>query len=222
MHGRFITFEGGEGSGKSTHAATLAKRLKSLSIGVELTREPGGSPGAEIIRHVLLSGAAKPLGPDAEAILFAAARDDHVRLTIAPALQRGRWVVCDRFTDSTRVYQGILGKVDEKLIRGLERITIGELKPDLTFILDVPVDVGLARAAKRREQDEPDRFEAETRDFHQMLRDAYREIAAKEPDRCVLIDAQKPCNDVANQIWKIVYARLDPISAPALLEDTTP
>jgi dTMP kinase len=218
MRGRFITFEGGEGSGKSTHAATLAKRLKSLSIGIELTREPGGSPGAEIIRHVLLSGAAKPLGPEAEAILFAAARDDHVRSTIAPALERGKWVICDRFTDSTRVYQGILGKVDAKLIRGLERITIGELKPDLTFILDVPVEVGLERAAKRREQDKPDRFEAEEREFHQTLRDAYREIAAKEPDRCVLIDAQKPRNDVANQIWKIVYARLDPISAPALLE----
>jgi dTMP kinase len=222
MRGRFITFEGGEGSGKSTHAATLAKRLKALSIGIELTREPGGSPGAEIIRHVLLSGGAKPLGPDAEAILFAAARDDHVRSMIGPALERGKWVICDRFSDSTRVYQGILGKVDEKLIRGLERITIGDLKPDLTFILDVPVDVGLARAAKRREEAEPDRFEAEARDFHQKLRDAYREIAAKEPDRCVLIDAQKSRNDVANQIWKIVYARLDPISAPALLEDTAP
>src|SRR5689334_13157027 len=101
MRGRFITFEGGEGSGKSTHAATLAKRLRSLSIGIELTREPGGSPGAEIIRHVLLSGAAQPLGPEAEAILFAAARDDHVHSMIVPALQRGKWVICDRFTDST-------------------------------------------------------------------------------------------------------------------------
>src|SRR6266540_4870269 len=102
MRGKFITFEGGEGSGKSTHAATLAKRLRSLSIGVELTREPGGSTGAEIIRHVLLSGAAKPLGAEAEAILFAAARDDHVRAMIGPALERGKWVVCDRFADSTR------------------------------------------------------------------------------------------------------------------------
>src|SRR4051794_25396676 len=108
MSGRFITFEGGGGTGKSTHAATLAKRLRALGIAVVLTRGPGGSPGAEITRHVILSGAAKPLGPEAEAILFAAARDDHVRNTIAPALARGGWVICDRFTDSTRVYQGIV------------------------------------------------------------------------------------------------------------------
>jgi dTMP kinase len=221
MRGKFITLEGGEGSGKSTHAALLAKRLRSLGIAVELTREPGGSTGAEIIRHVLLSGAAKPLGPEAEAILFAAARDDHVRSMIGPALERGKWVVCDRFADSTRVYQGMLGRVDEKLIRGLERITIGDLKPDLTFILDVPVDVGLARTAKRRGGDNVDRFEAETNEFHQKLRDAYRELANKEPVRCVLINAEKARNEVANAIWKIVYARLDPISAPAVLEDTT-
>ena len=220
MRGRFITFEGGEGSGKSTHAAVLAKRLKSLGIGIEVTREPGGSPGAEAIRHVLLSGGAQPLGPIAEAILFAAARDDHVRATIEPALQRGKWVVCDRFTDSTRVYQGVLGRVDARLIRGLERVTIGDLKPDLTFILDVPVEVGLARAAKRRGNDQIDRFETETRDFHQKLCDAYRDIAARESERCVLIDAQKSRNEVANQIWKIVYARLDPIGAPAELADT--
>src|SRR5581483_2474751 len=112
MSGRFITFEGGEGTGKSTHAAMLAHRLRSLGIGVVLTREPGGSPGAEIMRHVLLSGAAKPLGPAAEAILFAAARDDHIRSTISPALARGRWVISDRFVDSSRVYQGSVGQVD--------------------------------------------------------------------------------------------------------------
>src|SRR5262249_15457351 len=117
-------------------------------------------------------------------------------------------------------YQGMLGRVDEKLIRGLERVTIGDLKPDLTFILDVPVDIGLARTAKRRGEDNADRFEAETRDFHEKLRVAYRDLAAKEPVRCVVINAEKPRNDVANQIWKIVYARLDPISAPAMLEDT--
>src|SRR6202050_1475871 len=116
MRGKFIPFEGGEGTGKSTQAAALAKHLQSLGIGVTLTREPGGSPGAEIIRHVLLSGAAKPLGPEAEAMLFAAARDDHVQQTILPALNAGKWVICDRFADSTRVYQGILGKVDERLI----------------------------------------------------------------------------------------------------------
>ena len=161
MRGRFITFEGGEGTGKSSHAALLAQRLRSLGVGVMLTREPGGSPGAEIIRHVLLSGAAKPLGAAAEAILFAAARDDHVRNTIAPALARGRWVICDRFTDSTRVYQGELGGVDDKLLRALERVTVGDLKPDLTFVLDAPVEVGMARAEKRRGDATGDRFESE-------------------------------------------------------------
>src|SRR5581483_8209567 len=125
MRGRFVTFEGGEGSGKSTHAAILADRLNAGRIGVVRTREPGGSPGAEIIRHILLSGIAKPLGAETEAMLFAAARDDHVRSIIRPALLEGKWVICDRFIDSTRVYQGALGKVDEKLIRGLERVTVG-------------------------------------------------------------------------------------------------
>src|ERR1700691_4759237 len=145
MRGKFITFEGGEGTGKSTQAAMLAHRLESLGLGVLLTREPGGSPGAEVMRHVLLSGAAKPFGPEAGAMLFAAARDDHLKCTILPALDFGKWVVCDRFADSTRVYQGVLGKVDERLIKGLERVSIGDLAPALTVILDVPVDVGLER-----------------------------------------------------------------------------
>src|ERR1700758_1146048 len=118
MRGRFITFEGGEGTGKSTQAALLAQRLRTMGVGAVLTREPGGSPGAEIIRHVLLSGAAKSLGVGAEAILLAAARDDHVSATIEPALARGRWVISDRFADSTRVYQGALGGVDPRLISG--------------------------------------------------------------------------------------------------------
>ena len=161
MRGHFITFEGGEGSGKSTHAKTLAQRLKSAGIEIVLTREPGGSTGAEIIRHILLSGIAKPLGAETEAILFAAARDDHVRTTILPALNAGQWVICDRFIDSTRVYQGILGNVDQRLIRSLERVTVGSAFPELTFIMDVPAQVGLARAKSRRGQDVADRFEAE-------------------------------------------------------------
>src|SRR5689334_16425665 len=143
MRGRFITFEGGEGTGKSTQVQRLARQLISRGIEVVLTREPGGSPGAEAIRHVLLSGAAKPLGPDAEAMLFAAARDDHVRSLIAPALARCQWVLCDRFADSTRVYQGALGQVDPRLIRSLERIAVGDCVPDLTLILDLPAFVGL-------------------------------------------------------------------------------
>ncbi len=210
MRGRFITFEGGEGTGKSTHATLLAQRLKSSGNDVLLTREPGGSPGAEIIRHIILSGAAKPLGAEAETILFASARDDHVRTAIRPALESGTWVLCDRFADSTRVYQGIMGDVDERLIEGLERITVGETKPDLTFILDVPVDVGLARAAHRRGEGKADRFESEAFEFHEKLRAAYRTLAARERDRCVLIDATMPKGKVAEQIWKFVEVRLRP------------
>ena len=191
MRGKFITFEGGEGTGKSTQAAMLALRLEALGLSVHLTREPGGSPGAEIIRHVLLSGAAKPFGPDVEAMLFAAARDDHVRCTILPALNTGKWVICDRFTNSTRVYQGILGQVDQRLIKGLERVSVGDLAPDLTVVLDVPVERGLERVKLRRGEAKPDRFEAENVEFHQKLRQAYLAIAAAEPDRCVVIDASE-------------------------------
>ena len=210
MPGKFITFEGGEGTGKSTQAAMLALRLESNGLGVQLTREPGGSPGAEIIRHVLLSGAAKPLGPEVEAMLFAAARDDHVRCTIIPALRSGKWVVCDRFADSTRVYQGILGQVDHKLINVLERVSVGELSPDLTVILDLPVQVGLERAKLRRGNEQADRFEGEGAEFHEKLRDAYLAIAAREPDRCVVIDASASKEAVADAIWQAVQSRLQP------------
>jgi dTMP kinase len=210
LRGHFITFEGGEGSGKSTHAATLAQRLKSAGQEVVLTREPGGSTGAEIIRHILLSGIAKPLGAETEAILFAAARDDHVRSTILPALKAGRWVICDRFIDSTRVYQGVLGNVDQRLIRSLERVTVGQAFPELTFILDVPASIGLARAKSRRGQETPDRFEAESLEFHEKLRQAYRTLAAEEPKRCVIMDGRAPRDVVADRIWSIVAERLKP------------
>ena len=210
MRGHFITFEGGEGSGKSTHARTLAQRLKSAGIEVVLTREPGGSTGAEIIRHILLSGIAKPLGAETEAILFAAARDDHVRSTILPALDAGHWVICDRFIDSTRVYQGALGNVDQRLIRSLERVTVGSAYPELTFILDVPAEIGLARAKSRRGEDAADRFEAELPEFHEKLRLAYKALAAEEPERCVLIDGRAPREAVAEQIWSAVRERLHP------------
>ena len=219
MRGKFITFEGGEGTGKSTQAAMLALRLESLGLRVLLTREPGGSPGAEIIRHVLLSGAAKPLGPEAEAMLFAAARDDHIQCTILPALAAGKWVVCDRFADSTRVYQGALGEVDQRLIKALERVSLGELYPDLTLILDVPVGLGLKRAARRRGGANPDRFEAEAIDFHDKLRQAYLALAAAEPDRCVIIDAAAPKEKVARQVWKAVNSRLQPAGAATVLEN---
>jgi dTMP kinase len=219
MKGKFITFEGGEGTGKSTQAAVLAERLRSLGIGVTVTREPGGSPGAEIMRHVILSGAAKPFGPEAEAILFAAARDDHIQCTILPALCSGKWVICDRFIDSTRVYQGVLGDVDHRFIRALERVSIGNLFPDLTFVLDVPVEIGLRRAAGRRRGAKADRFEAETIEFHERLREAYLALAAAEPERCAIIDAAAPKKMVANRIWQAVSSRLKPEAlAPAQLE----
>lgn len=199
--GRFITFEGGEGSGKSTQIRLLAERLDAEGLRVIVTREPGGSPGAEIIRHVLLSGVGKMLGAEAETLLFIAARDDHVRTAIAPALAQNIWVLCDRFADSTRVYQGHAGKVDPGLLDAMERVTIGSLKPDLTFILDVPVEVGMQRAAMRRGADTPDRFEAENIDFHRKLREGYRAIAAREPKRCVVIDATQPRETVTDAIW---------------------
>ena len=205
--GRFITFEGGEGSGKSTQIKTLAERLKATKLRTLVTREPGGSPGAEIIRHLVLSGMGKLLGPEAETLLFAAARDDHVRTVIKPALNQGIWVLCDRFADSTRVYQGRLGNVAPSVLNAMERVTIGDLKPDLTIILDVPAEIGMQRAAKRRGSAAPDRFEAEDVKFHQELREAYRQIAAAEPQRCVLIDTTAEPAAVAANIWAALRDR---------------
>jgi dTMP kinase len=213
--GKFITFEGGEGAGKSTQAQMLAEHLESVGLRVLRTREPGGSPGAEIIRQVLLSGAAKPLGAETEAVLFAAAREDHVKCAIEPALAAGKWVVCDRFADSTRVYQGALGKVDARFIKGLERVSIGDLAPDITLILDLPVDEGLKRVASRRGGGKPDRFEAEDPDFHQKLRSAYLALARQEPERCVVIDANRSVKKIAKEIWSIVESKLDPAAAQA-------
>ena len=210
--GRFISFEGGEGSGKSTQIRILAERLDAAKLRAIVTREPGGSPGAEIIRHLLLSGMGKLLGPEAETLLFAAARDDHVRTVIKPALSQGVWVLCDRFSDSTRAYQGRLGKVAPEIMNAMERVTIGDLKPDLTFILDVPVEVGMRRAAARRGSGAPDRFEAEDVKFHQKLRDAYRQIAADEPKRCILIDANADANTVAASVWAALRNRFFAVS----------
>lgn len=214
--GRFITFEGGEGTGKSTQIRKLADRLKAARMRILVTREPGGSPGAEIMRHLLLSGIGKLLGPEAETLLFAAARDDHVRTVIEPALNQGAWVLCDRFADSTRAYQGSLGQVPAGLINAMQRVTIGDLKPDLTIILDLPVEIGLARAATRRGSGAPDRFEGEKLAFHQGLREAYRKIAADEPARCVLIDANSDADTVAGRVWAAVRERLLPTPASVI------
>jgi dTMP kinase len=206
--GRFITFEGGEGSGKSTQIKKLAERLNAAKLRNIVTREPGGSPGAEIMRHLVLSGMGKLLGPDAESLLFAAARDDHVRSIIQPALNQGIWVLCDRFSDSTRVYQGRLGNVLPGVLNALQRVTIGDLKPDLTIILDVPVEIGLRRATARRGDRAADRFEAEDLTFHEELREAYRQIAAEDPQRCVLIDAAADPDTVAGRVLTTLRDRL--------------
>ena len=211
--GRFISFEGGEGSGKSTQIKKLAERLEAAKLRAIITREPGGSPGAEVIRHLLLSGMGKLLGPDAETLLFAAARDDHVHTVIQPALNQGTWVLCDRFSDSTRVYQGRVGNVAPGILNAMERVTIGDLKPDLTIILDVPVEVGMKRAAARRGSGAPDRFEAEDLKFHQELREAYRQIVADNPQRCVLIDANADAATVAANVWAAVCDRFFASSA---------
>lgn len=215
--GRFITLEGGEGAGKSVQARRLTGRLRELGLSVVLTREPGGSPGAEALREVILSGAAARFGVMGEALLFSAARIDHVDNTIAPALQRGDWVVCDRFADSTRAYQGVAGQLDPDLLDSLERVAVGECRPDLTLILDLPAADGLARAAARRGQGrEADRFESESLAFHETLRQAYLSIARGEPERCAVVDAGAGEDEVAEAIWAVVCARL----AGALDEDT--
>src|SRR4051812_16233626 len=219
MRGKFITFEGGEGAGKSTQGSMLAKRLRTLGLGVVVSREPGGSAGGEAIRRGLLSGAAKPPGPHAEAILFAAARADHLRQTIRPALERGQWVISDRFADSTRIYQGVLGNVDARLIARLEKLTVGERGPDLTVILDIPAEEGLGRAAKRRGDASIDRFEGEAFDFHKKLREAYLELAEREPNRCVVINASADPATVAEFVWAAVNARLKPGEAPQLMRE---
>ena len=206
---RFITLEGGDGVGKSTQVARLVARLRADGHEAIATREPGGSPKAEAIRTLLLSGAAAAFGPSAEAILFAAARLDHVRTLIRPALDRHAFVVCDRFLDSTRAYQGAAAQVDPALITALERVAVGVTRPNLTVILDLPEDVGLARArARRTGAAGADRFESLDMAFHGRLRRAFLATAAAEPDRCVVVEASEPVDTVADAIWSAVNSRL--------------
>lgn len=210
--GRFITLEGGEGAGKSTQARLLADSLRRRGVDTIVTREPGGSPLAEEIRGALLSGAVAPLGPAAEAIMFSAARIDHLERTIRPALAAGKWVISDRFADSTRAYQGVLGALAPAFMRELERIAVGENRPDLTLVLDLPADIGLERARARSSV--ADRFEAEGQNFHDGLREAFLAIAREEPDRCVVIDADQEEERVAADIWRAVEDRLLDLDEP--------
>ena len=205
--GRFITFEGGEGAGKSTQVERLRRRLEAQGTETVVTREPGGTPRAERIRRSLLAGEAKRFGPFAEALLFSAARIDHLDKVIRPSLARGAFVLCDRFADSTRAYQGALGAVDAALIETLERVVVGDARPDLTLILDVPVEVGLVRASNRR-GGAADRFEAESGGYHDRLRQAFLGIAEREPNRCAVIDAGRDADAVEADVWRIVEGRL--------------
>ncbi|HBF31311.1 dTMP kinase [Rhizobium sp.] len=209
--GLFITFEGGEGAGKSTQIKLLQTRLQALGLAVVVTREPGGSPAAEALRHVLLSGAAEPFGVEMEAILFAAARNDHVETRVRPALLRGDVVLCDRFMDSSRVYQGATGNLPTRFIEELQRLAVNGVMPDLTIILDLPANIGLARAKRRAGdtgENTPDRFEKEELATHERRRDAFLAIAKAEPQRCRIVNAQAEMDQIAESIFQLVQPLL--------------
>ncbi|MGZ2429217.1 dTMP kinase [Rhizobium redzepovicii] len=208
--GLFVTFEGGDGAGKSTQIRRLAEALKGDGHDVLVTREPGGSPGAEAVRHVLLSGAAEAFGTRMEAILFAAARNDHVEEVIRPALAAGKIVLCDRFMDSSRVYQGVTGNLEPDFIETLQRIAINGVMPDCTVILDIPAKIGLERAQKRAAADAPDRFEKERLETHEKRREAFLDIAAREPERCHVINAMQSEEAIAAEIVAIVRQLMSP------------
>lgn len=203
--GQFITFEGGEGSGKSTQIKLLADHLRKADYDVLETREPGGSPNAEAIRQYLLSGMAEGKGPRAEAMLFTAARMDHVENTIRPALSAGTWVLCDRFMDSTRVYQGM--DLDKETVDLLEKIAVEKTRPDMTILLDLPAKQGLQRALSRDPDGVKDRFEKEDETLHEARRQMFLQLAETEPKRITVIDASKPAHVVDSLVWKACRRR---------------
>lgn len=203
--GRFVTFEGGEGAGKSTQLARLAAWARAAGLPVEETREPGGTPGAEAVRALLISGAVDRWQALTETLLHLAARHDHVVRRIAPALAAGRWVLCDRFSDSTRVYQGLAGGVGLERVDALHALVLGDVRPDLTLVLDVPADVGLARRAG--ESGRKDRYERMGLAFHERVRAGFLEIARFKPERCVVIDGRGPPDAVAAAIRREVERR---------------
>jgi dTMP kinase len=215
---KFITFEGGEGAGKSTQAKQLAERLRHRGIDVLLTREPGGSPFAEQLRSFILDPSTPAHDALSEALLFYAARADHLDAAIRPALKSGRWVICDRFSDSTRVYQGVAGGLAPDRLEALEDLVVGQDRPHLTVVLDLDPSVGLSRVGRRGSQaasgatsgatSQADRFEARDLPFHRRLRAGYVALAEKDPQRCLLIDAEQPPDAIAAAIWQAVQQRL--------------
>ena len=206
--GKFITFEGGEGSGKSTQLKMLTARLEGAGIKVLETREPGGSPLAERIRQLLLGPDAGDFDVITESLLFYAARADHLVKVIRPALDRGLWVLCDRFADSTNVYQGISGEVPDEFLKALERQVVGKSKPDLTIILDLPAEEGMRRAEIRRGLGPADPFEARDIMFHEGLRAGFHKIAEADPRRCAVVDGMGTPNVVGLRVWREASSRL--------------
>lgn len=214
---RFITFEGGEGVGKSTQVKRLLANLNRREISAVRTREPGGTPKAEAVRAFILQGRSESWGPGAEAVLFAAARLDHVNQLIGPSLDAGKWVVSDRFHDSTRAYQGLTGGVDDKLIRGLETLALNGRQPDLTIVLDMDPEVAFRRVNERglegALQATGDRFEKEDLDWHRRLREAFLAIAEANKERCVVIPAAQSEDALEQEIWDTLTRRFPELQA---------
>jgi dTMP kinase len=212
--GRFITLEGGEGTGKSTLLAALRERLEAAGKAVILTREPGGTELAEAIRNLVLHPPEGQVWSSmAEALLMNAARTDHLEKKIRPALEAGSWVLCDRFADSTRVYQSVQNGVSANVLKLLERSVLGETVPDLTLILDAPVDQAANRRAERGGN--ADAFELRDKTFHEAVRQAFIDVARSEPARCALIDASRTAEDVAEAAWRQIEQRLGGFSGEA-------
>jgi dTMP kinase len=213
---RFITFEGGEGVGKSTQVRRLVERLARHAVTAVRTREPGGTPRAEAVRAFLLQGRSEQWGPGAEAVLFAAARLDHVNQLIAPNLEQGSWVISDRFSDSTRAYQGLTGGVEPKLIDALETLALNGHKPDLTIVLDMDPEIAFRRVEDRETEaallHTGDRFEKEDLDWHRRLREAFLAIARNNAERCVVIPAAQSEDALAEEIWDVILRRFPELS----------
>ena len=218
-HARFITFEGGEGVGKSTQVKRLLANLADASIDAVRTREPGGTPKAEAVRSFILQGRSESWGAGGEAVLFAAARLNHVNELIAPNLRAGKWVISDRFHDSTRAYQGLTGGVDDKLIVALETLALDGHTPDLTIVLDMDPEIAFRRVAQRALEDglalTGDRFEKEDIEWHKRLRESFLAIARANPDRCVVISAEQTEDALEAAVWGAVGSKFPELAGRA-------